>query len=83
MTLIDSIGFDLNSILIFSFTITVIVLSWFSTHVREFPFSANLLIIERRSRRLYTTRNLNGNLRGNNFFLQYNQKSKNKIVLFL
>lgn len=64
MTLIDSIGSDLISLLIFSLTITIIALSWFSTNVPEFPFSANLLIIERRSRRLYTTRNLNGNLRG-------------------
>ncbi|RNA22492.1 transmembrane and ubiquitin-like domain-containing 1 [Brachionus plicatilis] len=63
MTLMDSIGSELISILVFSLTITIIALSWFSTSVREFPFSANLLIIERRSRRLYTTSNLNGNLR--------------------
>ena len=70
MALIDSIGVDLITYIIIIFTIIIIYLSWLSTSVRELPFPANLLVIERRSRRLFTTNISNGNLNCN-FFTNY------------
>jgi hypothetical protein len=61
MTLIEGIGDDVITLLFILFTVIIIIISWLSTNVREFAFPANLLVIERRSRRLYTA-SLNGNL---------------------
>lgn len=61
MTLIEGIGNDVTTFfLILSISITIIF-TWLSTNVRDFPFPANLLVIERRSRRLYTP-GMNGHL---------------------
>ena len=61
MALIEGIGDDVITLVFILFTIVIIIISWLSTSVREFAFPANLLVIERRSRRLYTA-NINGNL---------------------
>ena len=61
MTLIEGIGDDVITLLFVLFTVIIIIISWLSTNVREFTFPANLLVIERRSRRLYTA-SLNGNI---------------------
>ena len=62
MTLIEGVGDDIITVLFICFIIVILIISWLSTNVREYQFPANLLVIERRSRRLYTTTNLNGNL---------------------
>jgi len=61
MILIENI--DENVIYLFGVltSVLVVVLAWLSTNVREFVFPGNLLVIERRSRRLYAT-SINGNL---------------------
>lgn len=55
MDLIESISDDMITIFLILFTFFLIVISWLSTNVREFPFPGNLLVIERNSRRFYTT----------------------------
>ena len=66
MALIEGIGDDVITLLFILFTIVIIIISWFSTSVSEFVLPANLLVIERRSRRLYTT-NGHGNVNQSNF----------------
>ena len=61
MVLIEGIGDDVISLFFIVFLVVILIISWLSTNVREFAFPANLLVIERRSRHLYTT-SLNGNL---------------------
>ncbi len=61
----SSVGDELLNALLVILVVTLLVISWVSTDVREYNFPANLLVIERRSRRLYTTTNLNGNLNSN------------------
>lgn len=61
MTYIKGIGDEVISLIIVCFTVIIIIVSWLSTNVREFAFPANLLVIERRSRRLYST-NFSGNV---------------------
>lgn len=55
MALIESISDDMITIFLILFTIILVVISWLSTNVREFPFPGNLLVIERNSRRFYTS----------------------------
>jgi hypothetical protein len=64
----ESVADDLLTILFVLFVFLLLVVAWVSTDVREYNFPANLLVIERRSRRLYTTTNLNGNLNRNRRF---------------
>jgi hypothetical protein len=59
MALIEGIGDDFITFLFIVFIIVIVIISWLSTNVRELSFPANLLVIERRSRRLYTTADLN------------------------
>lgn len=71
MALIEGIGDDFITFLFIIFIIVIVIISWLSTNVRELSFPANLLVIERRSRRLYTTADLNhlvnnGNSNNNN-----------------
>ena len=61
MNLTDQIDESLIYFLCILLTTVIIILSWLSTNVREFVLPGNLLVIERRSRRLYTT-TVNGNL---------------------
>jgi hypothetical protein len=60
--LFESLGDELLTALLVIFVLALLAISWVSTDVREYNFPANLLVIERRSRRLYTTTSLNGNL---------------------
>lgn len=55
MALIESVSDDMITIFLILFTIFLVVISWLSTNVREFPFPGNLLVIERNSRRFYTS----------------------------
>lgn len=61
MAYIEGVSDELITFFITLFTVITLVFSWLSTNVREFPFPANLLVIERHSRRLYTT-TYNGNI---------------------
>jgi len=60
MAYIEGIGDDLVTGLFLLITIVIVVVSWLSTNVRDLAFPANVFVIERRSRRLYTT-DFNGN----------------------
>ena len=59
MALIEGIGDDVMTLLFVTFIVLIVIMSWLSTNVREIMVPANLLVIERRSRRLYTA-NFNG-----------------------
>ncbi|CAF0760801.1 unnamed protein product [Brachionus calyciflorus] len=77
MALINGIGDELLTIFVVIITIIIVILSWLSTNVRDFPFPANLLIIERRSRRLYATNNLNETLNSTNQSQNQSNNSNN------
>ncbi len=62
MALIENISDEVITIFLIVFTIFLVVISWLSTNVREFPFPGNLLVIERNSRRFYTTSDGNRSL---------------------
>ncbi len=59
MAFIEGIGDDSITFFFILFSIVIIIISWVSTNVRDIEFPANLLVIERHSRRLYST--LDGN----------------------
>ena len=59
--MIDKLDENIIFLLFILFTVIIVILSWLSTNVREFAFPANLLVIERRSRRLYAT-TVHGNI---------------------
>lgn len=61
MAYIEGISDEFITLFLTLLTIIIVVFSWLSTNVREFPFPVNLLVLERRSRRFYTT-TFNGNL---------------------
>ena len=75
MTLIEGVGDDVMTVLLLLFVIVLVIISWLSTNVREYNFPANLLVIERRSRRLFTTTSLNGNSNRFTKFIEINNSS--------
>lgn len=53
MVVIEGFGDDVIFAITCLFIVSLLIIAWLSTQVREFPFPANLLIIERRFRRVY------------------------------
>jgi hypothetical protein len=82
--MIDKLDENIIFLLFILFTVIIVILSWLSTNVREFAFPANLLVIERRSRRLYAT-TVHGNINRSKVLILKLLKffSLNKIMLNL
>jgi hypothetical protein len=73
--LLENIGDELFVFLFILFITIVITVAWLSTNVREFPFTANLLVIERHSRRIYTATTIDNSnhLRSKNLNIKFIQ----------
>ena len=70
MILIEQLDENAIYLLCILLTLILIIISWLSTNVREFVLPGNLLVIERRSRRLYAA-SANGNLDRSNLSNKY------------